>query len=539
MHKRSDSLQPAVVRRFSVTSKLLTLLTLIAVCSGLILFDQLSRNLKQLNQSQLDTLGNSIAAQLALNSGPLILGRDWVSLNISLKQLTDDPQIQGAEITGNKGEMIAQAGQPIGQQYEHRIQSSSTSLGQLRLYLSDKPLQSASNKVIQNLGLILLACVGLSILAAWLFSRHLTSPIKALERAAMQIQEGLDINHLDDSRSDEFGSINHMLNQQFAYDEELDEQQASAEEDLEPEDDLQSEFEDSELPTRVENIQPVEPENDMVLQPQDPPFELDTEASREESKPFFPSPKANVAKPTLIDALSSTQNPDTAKTTTAYSADHEHDQTTAKLSYLLYINQKDSSSNALEPEERSNLLQIYRQIFEQACVLYKGHIYQDDQENWFALFRHLEGKNSVEPASAAITNNSDNNRSENSINHGISALCAAQLFKGLYRGLNQHRIHQFRPVLNLKMSLVCGSKEQAQMVAQAQQLSLSVETNELITDQRLYSMEPINSRMLANGQYKKANDSTYLVSSLSSDFQDLIDRQVEHFLHPQQENLDQ
>ena len=547
MHKRSDSQQPAAVRRFSVTSKLITLFTVISVCSGLLLFDQLSRNLRQLNQLQLDTLGNSIAAQLALNSGPLILGRDWVSLNISLKQLTDDPQIQGAEIKSSKGEMIAQAGQPIGQKYEQNIESGNTSLGQLLLYLSEQPAQSASNTVIHNLGLVLIACFGLSLVIVWLFSRHIASPIKDLELAATQIQEGLEINHLDDTRTDEFGKINHMLNQQFAYDQEFEENEVDAIEELESDDKPKLDSINTEQSSLMENNNSTTTGNSFAEQQQDPPLETHTEISVEEFEAL--SPRLESISPALKPLFAKQQPNDieltqaqplppvhtdycTKDVITSLENNIDKKQTSAKeLYYLLYINQKDSSSNALEPEERDNLLQVYRQIFEQACVLYKGSIYQDDQENWFALFKSNEDVNSSKSQGT-----SDRGDTENLMNHGISSLCAAQLFKGLYQGLNQHRIHQFKPVLNLKMSLVCGDGEKEQMIAQAQQLSLSVETNELIADHQLYAVEPIKTRMLASGKYKKANDNTYLISSLSNDFQDLIDRQVEHFLHPQQEN---
>ncbi len=98
----------------------------------------------------------------------------------------------------------------------------------------------------------------------------------------------------------------------------------------------------------------------------------------------------------------------------------------------------------------------------------------------------------------------------------------------MYRATNERRIGELQPVLNLKICLVCG--EPPASIAEAHRLTQQVESNDLISHQALFDIEELNQKMIQGGQYKKVSETAYLLTSLCKDFQELIDRQVKHFI---------
>ncbi len=488
MFKRPDSPPPTAVRRFSVVAKLLAVMAIVVALCGALLLQQLQTHLQQLNDAQLETLGRSLSGQSALNSVPLMLSQDWVSLNVSLKQLSDDPLVQGAMVVDLNGQVVAQVGRPDPRVFERSIESGDTLLGNLRLYLNPAPLQRQSDATLRRLVLILSASALSLLLASWLTARQLAKPLRQLLGAAEELHQGLDLTPLDEGRRDEFGEINRLLNSRFA-----------------------------ELSVTTEDEPPAPPRHPPTMAADDAlagttprPTKCDDESETGAGVRLQPMIAPTAAAAPGLDAFSGAsadviQPPAPQTPATPAQADH----------FLLYVNQQQAGSDALDPQQRQQLLQLYRYYFERVCQLYKGVAQEDPAGNWYAAFEARDGSDGEDP---------------DILNLGINALCASQLFKGLYRQLNRQRIQQLQPVLNLKIALTCGSSPQW-LLQHARRLSQSVDANELITDQSLYDVVELNRRMLAEGQFRKVSDDTYLITALSVDFQELIDRQARHFLH--------
>mgnify|MGYP003648870539 CR=1 FL=1 len=177
--------------------------------------------------------------------------------------------------------------------------------------------------------------------------------------------------------------------------------------------------------------------------------------------------------------------------------------------YLLYVNHHVGGSDTLTANEREQLLERYRKALEQVARLYKGGFTEDALGNWEVRFSPLSNDQS----------------------HGINALCAAQLFNALYRGINAQAIRSFSPALNMKLVILCGPTASFDALAEdALLLSDHIQDNDLITHKALYQTPTLQERLLGNAKYRKFDDDTYLVSALNSDYQTLIDRQAEHFL---------
>ncbi|MEH6814032.1 MAG: hypothetical protein V7677_15970 [Motiliproteus sp.] len=474
MNKRSELTPPSTFHPFSLTGKFISLFALFSIIAGTLLYSEFNRSLQLYSQQQRDSLGHSTSSQLALSSGPTILSSDWLSLNVSLNKLTEDPLILGAEVIGKKGQMLAQSGQPSDLLYNDTILSNEETLGHVRIYLSPQTIEQQASHPRRYYGAIMALCGGMLWLLVWLFSRHITRAISELNQAAKQLQHSNEISPLNNTRRDEFGTINRLLNNRFAV----------MEQPL-----VEATVLESETSTAEDSI------NDT------PQHLLAETVITEETVDHAGEDNSAVTD----ESFSATLNNSTSAPE-LHEAFDEPKAITELASYLLYINQHDSDSDYLSTGERNQLLSIYQVFFEQACELYKGQLHQDGYGNWYALFDPISEDNS----------------------HGINALCAAQLFKGMYRATNEIRISELQPVLNLKICLVCGAAPTS--IVEAHQLSQEVKSNDLISHQRLFDIEELHQKLIKDGQYKKVSETAYLLTSLCKDFQQLIDRQVKHFI---------
>ncbi|WP_207063867.1 AhpA/YtjB family protein [Motiliproteus sp. SC1-56] len=446
-------------RHLPVTLKLLCVAALVLVLGHGASLYQLQRELNQQGQAQLQTLGEAISFQTALNAGPMLLSQDWLSLNIALKQLTDAPQVRGAEILDRQGKQLAQAGADSALQFQHAIDIQGDLLGSVRIYLDQTPLQRQTQASVRRTLLISALAALLGLAAFYGLSRHLRQPLQALNRAAEELRRDDTITPLDEKRRDEFGRIGRLLNRRFA--PPLPEEELPLHEQLEH---LADELRES-LPPSAGDESPAAPVTGAPPAPLEPVVTAENE---------FTAPPAQQSL------------------------------------YLFYVDHRSAASDSLEAEERTRLLARYRQDLEQVALLYRGRLQEDEAGNWCVYFEPLSSEHS----------------------HGVNALCAAQLFNGLYRGINQQRIRNFSPVVNIKMALVMGVTDDPQGLAQrGSQMSQSLEANELITDAGLFSVPHLSERLLAEAGYRKTDEHAYLLTTLSPDYQALIDRQAEHFLN--------
>jgi len=190
--------------------------------------------------------------------------------------------------------------------------------------------------------------------------------------------------------------------------------------------------------------------------------------------------------------------------------------TPPNIRYLLFVDHLSTASHNLTGEERQRLLEPYRRSLEQVSGLYRGEFALDEEGNWWVGFAPLDGEQS----------------------HGINALCAASLFNALYRGVNRRAIGRMSPVANIKMALMSGAESFDALRQEAEVLCRSVEANELIVDDALFAIAPLQQRLLGQSRWRKLPQPARLLSSLAADYQSLIDQQAEHFL-AQSEHLQQ
>jgi len=490
MEKRIASVTDRLLQRVTLASKL-WLSMLAALLLGLMLLGiAFNADQRQLTEQQLKTLGSAISQQTASSSAALILAGDELSLSINLQQLVALEQISGAEAFDRKGHRLAQAGQPSKLFIEQPILSEKTLLGTVRIHLNP---QTAAYQFILPLTLISTAVVVLLLLTTTLLlARHFSRPLQALLQASEQLCDNNVITRLDQQRNDQFGQIALRLNQRFA----------------EPAAESTSLLVASSTETNpkivteaTEDLESLEIEHDVDSTPAVPTSDI-TESIT--VKPPTRSTEAAHLDNADQEGSSAPDTPPISTTTPKTAAED-----TVEQSYLFYINHHVGGSDTLTAPERELLLIRYRKALEQVARLYKGGFNEDALGNWYVRFLPLSDDQS----------------------HGINALCAAQLFNALYRGINAQAIRNFSPALNMKLVLLCGPSDAVDHLAEdALLLSDQIQDNALITHAALYQIHPLQERLLNNAKYRKFDPDTYLISALNPDYQTLIDRQAEHFL---------
>ncbi|MFT6915696.1 MAG: HAMP domain-containing protein [Motiliproteus sp.] len=438
---------------------------------------------RSLTEQQLKTLGAVISQQTASSSAALILAGDTLSLSINLQQLVALTQIRGVDVVDPRGRSLAQVGQPGTLVVEQPVLSGETVLGSVRIHLNpDTDAYAPALPLTLAMGAVVLLLLLATTLA---FGRHLSRPLQALLSATEQICTDNPIAPLDQGRHDELGRIARLLNQRFA--EPVAEPTAepaveSKETTAAAAPAIASEF----SPAATASTEPLATES----------LAAPAIAAELSPEPGHQTASSEIERPLPIGKDKNT--PDGAAPGTG-----------AARGYLLYVNHHVGGSDTLTTTERQQLLVRYRKALEQVARLYKGGVSTDALGNWCVHFLPLANDQS----------------------HGINALCAAQLFNALYRGINAQAIRRLSPALNMKLVLLCGPGYGFDALAEdALVLSDKIQDNDLITHKALYQIPALQDRMLGGAKYRKYDDDIYLVSALNEDYQTLIDRQAEHFL---------
>ncbi|MEH6822818.1 MAG: hypothetical protein V7629_02765 [Motiliproteus sp.] len=483
-----------LLQRVTLTTKLWlsvtsTLLLALILLSGAFQADQ-----RHLTEQQLKTLGNAISQQTAASSAALILAGDELSLSINLQQLTTLTQISGAEVFDPKGNSLAQSGLPSALFLEQPILSEQTELGSIRIHLNP-----GTDAYTLTLPLTLaMAAVTILLLLAMtlLLSLHLSRPLNALLAATQQICTDTPIAPLDPQRHDQFGLIAQLLNQRFA--EPLAMPAAETSDAPAPSEHTANPAADSDSTALTLAGQKPGPS----ASPDNPAATTLDPSQNHDQAATTPEPEQQPEQQ-LDQQLD--QQPDQQPDQQLQTADNDH----ATQGYLFYINHHVGGSDTLTRSEREQLLVRYRKALEQVARLYKGGFDEDALGNWYVKFSPLPHDQC----------------------HGINALCAAQLFNALYRGINAQAIRSFSPALNMKLVLLCGPTSDFDALAEdALLLSDQIQDNDLITHEALYQVPALHERLLGSAKYRKFDDNTYLLSALNDDYQTLIDRQALHFL---------
>lgn len=477
------------IRIVSIPARLLQRITLatklwLSVAStlllGLILLGvAVQADQRYLTEQQLKALGNVISQQTAASSAALILANDELSLSINLLQLSALTQISGAEVFDRKGNSLAQAGLPSELFLEQPILSEQTLLGSVRIHLNPET-DAYALALPQTLATAAITIL-LLLAMTFLLSRHLSRPLNDLLAATRQICTDHPIAPLDPQRRDEFGQIAQLLNQRFAVPVVMPTAAAAT----------------PETETVAEHAASAAADSDSTAQAlSGPEQEPEPVASESPANPTMPTPEPN-------------HNPEMATEPEPEPEPLAAVSSPTPQGYLLYINHHVGGSDTLTLSEREQLLVRYRKALEQVARLYKGGFDEDVLGNWYVKFSPLAHDQS----------------------HGINALCAAQLFNALYRGINAQAIRNFSPALNMKRVLLCGPTSGFDALAEdALLLSDQIQDNDLITHEALYQVPALQERLLGSAKYRKFDENTYLLSALNGDYQSLIDRQAVHFL---------
>lgn len=472
MENRIASVTDRLLQRVTLATKV-WLSTALCLLLGLIILSiALQADQRRLTEQQLTALGAAISQQTAASSAALILAGDTLSLSINLQQLVAFAQISGAEVFDRKGRSLAQAGQPTALLVEQPILSGQTALGSVRIHLDP---ETDAYRLALPLTLAMGAITLLLLLATTLLlARHLNRPLQALLSAVEQLCSDNPIAPLDQRRHDQLGRIAQLLNQRFS--EPL--------------------------------VEPAAPSIEPLAEPA--PSAATTAERSPEPDNQTAAPGSAHQEPLIEEqAAAETETAATTLSSDSTARTQAATDTSAARSYLFYINHHVGGSDTLTSTEREQLLVRYRKALEQVARLYKGGFDEDPLGNWCVQFLPLSNDQS----------------------HGINALCAAQLFNALYRGINAQAIRHFSPVLNMKLVLLCGPSHCFDALAEdALLLSDLIQDNDLITHKALYQTPALQDRMLGSAQYRKFDDDTYLISALNADYQTLIDRQAEHFL---------
>ncbi len=497
MENRITAVSHRLLQRLTLTSKLwLSLLATLLL--GLIMVSiAFNSDQRQLSEQQLKTLGTAISQQTASSSAALILAGDELSLSINLQQLAAFIQINGAEVLDRKGNRLAQAGQPSELFIEQAILSEQTVLGRVRIHLN--PETNAYRPALPLTRISVVVALLLLLTTALMLARHFNRPLQALLQASEQLCAGRLITPLDQQRHDQFGQIALLLNRRFS----------------KPMTELETASSTAVITTTATETQTDNDVNIDLITPAPALVEQDTpvSAALTTTTPTT-APRLTTAHPTykMVAPLPSRDDPEiTPKTATATPSPAPQVATSdpAEHSYLFYINHHVGGSDTLTTTERERLLGRYRKALKQVARLYKGGFDEDPLGNWYVRFLPLSHDQS----------------------HGINALCAAQLFNALYRGINTQAIRSASPALKMKLVLLCGPSNNFDTLAEdALLLSDQIQDNDLITHQALYQINSLQERLLSRAKYRKFDQDTYLISALNADYQTLIDRQAEHFL---------
>ncbi|MEH6648544.1 MAG: hypothetical protein V7707_00805 [Motiliproteus sp.] len=524
-------------QRMTITARLSLGVTL-SLLAGLVLsLFAFSADQRSFTEHQLNTVGRIILKQTAASSATLLLAGDQLSLTINLQQLADLPQISGAEITDPSGKSLIKTGRPSDLFIQQGINSEATRLGLLRIHLN--PL-SAEYGLAQSLPLTFAASLTTLLLlgiALGLFSRRLQRSLRPIQLAANQLQQQLPMTFIKTTDQDELGQIATSLNQCFADSSATENQEPEGPNSVDPNtantsasaptvDDLTTASTNSNLIFSEPDSASTSPLIDTAAPIGNQPEPLYSANSQTDSL-YSVNPAEAIAQP-ASNATPEEQQLNTPIFTSASTATSESpsgldtltpgeeftdtespDSNPSHWCYLFYANHHVGGSDTLTTSERQQLLVRYRKSLEQVARLYKGELSEDPLGNWCVKFSPLSNDHS----------------------HGINALCAAQLFNALYRGINTQAIRSFSPALNIKLVLLCGPTDEVDALAEdALLLSDRIQDNDLITHKRLYQISSLNERLLGKAQYRMHDDDTYLISALNNDYQTLIDRQSEHFL---------
>jgi len=496
------------------------------------------QHLDQISAQQNAFLGQKMGQQLANLSAPLLVKQDYISLNVTLAELRQQGAIIGAAVYDEKGQMLAKTGFLNGADYlVLPIKLDEQNIGSLHLRQSNIDLHPSLSQLVLLLwptaGLALLAC----IVVGWWFGAKLVQPLRRLHEAQEQLLEYGKAPPLDDTRLDEWGIINlgfnslneeRLLHTQTEHQYELEMPAGKGlvaaayhdPQDHHPELETPNQHEEfnHELHDLARELSfepqlgelgdplfaPNLPDASTTNSPMDstehhlPIFTMDDLPNGSSSTPLRPtSVPAQSIHHEEVDIDLSTKTP--VSTTTL------HDD---PLVSLLYINVNTRDQGPMEAAEKHLLLKSYQRLVDQVCAIYGGTIETEENHDVLVTF----------------------DKPHEHMTHCVNALCAAQFFFGLYKAFNTQRAASRKPSLNIQIVVHTGNLEElSKLTEDAAELSRRERQDHMVISRNVAYHPELQQRVLQADNCTPLASGAVSLARLSSDYQDLLDMQINHF----------
>lgn len=487
-------------------------------------------------QQQASEMGLLFGRSSSILIQPLILADDRISLNFLFNELTAQPLINGLRLTAPDETLIALAGQPQGRSHSLELVQGDEVIGKLTYWTNPAPFERLLHQQLLETGLLL---GGSLLLTALVLAFSLRRPKPASTRPAPPTGPEAAPARTDTTAGDPDAIPAFNFDEGDAGTPEpagaaSPDRTAVAAEDCPepaadqstspaaPDESLPAETEASAAPPREprldmdELVSLLKPEQDEARMPSftppAPPSDL-TEDSDEAMVPDTEelaleeqAAEADTPRPHLVPI-----EPSDEEQLGLYSFEHELELmlTPEEAGYLFLIDTRSAHSDNVDEDERTALLKNYRILANSVARIYGGHIETLKDGNLRLLFTEADAKDS----------------------HGVNAICSAMLFTHLYKQYNQSQIRAFRPVMNLHMALVRGSRERVErMQEEAHFLTRTIQSNELISHTALTQAPLLKESLLQGADIRREDEDKVLILGISESYQALLEKQARHLL---------
>lgn len=460
-------------------------------------------------------LGHSMARQATFLIRPLILANDHISTNYLLNELEGESYVSGLELIGPHEEVLARAGTAQGPSIQRTMIQDEKNLGTLTLWLNPAPLQQILHRQLLLAMLFSLLAATLTMIALWYRNRRssATSNAQTADTTDTPSTGVMTEGHPDDTRVAEEHSEAPFLAANSAY---------TAEDVSTPTDTLAdntlAEFNTAD--TETDDVSLVRPDaaDPDITTPSEAPAPQ-SEAQPGDADPLLRSVPERIETPetTAIEPAAHSKVTPIRKSASneeqlgLYSFEQEMELVLASedAAYLLYIDTNTAHTEYDNADEKQALLHNYHQLAYQVAHIYSGKLELLANGDIQILFDDADDKD----------------------NHGINALCSGLLFVHLYRGFNQQRIGQFRPVLNFHTALVRGHKAKSNILQEESRfLTRTTQSNELISHTALTEAPELKRKLLKDADIRREDEDKVLIHRIGKRYQTMFEKQSNHLL---------
>ncbi len=508
--------------------------------------------------------GESLGRSTSILVQPLLLADDRISLNYLFNELQSNPLLNGLKLTDPQQLVVAVSGRESGTLRTLVLTRGEDTLGELSLWINSAPLLAPLRQQLLYAALVAAGALLLALLVLGYRLRKAAQPPQqtpqyqevaaafypppadageataqadAIDSApSADLSPSADDAPLDlsilqqeadvDERDTEARPVEATDIETAAIDERRVAESAAAETRTDtaapaPADQRNPRAVDSDsnadlvellkpdhhapqMPHFMPSERAPEADGDDVIAPEIEQVEFDDD--EEASHAGEPTP----AKPKLSLVSSPLQGRDEEQLG-LYTLEHELELLLApqEAGYLFLIDTTSAHADNIEENERSTLLRHYRTLANSAAHIYSGRVETLPQGDLQLYFDQPAEDDS----------------------HGINALCSALLFTGLYKQYNQHRIRQFKPVMNLHMSVVRGRLDRPErLLEEARFLTRTTQTNELISHTALTEAPELKESLLEGADIRREDEDKVLIIRVSRSYQELLDKQARYLL---------